>query len=78
MRENYLLDIVCQHVSDAILTYLSKHDMSRYKFAQKAQISTGMLDHYICMRYAPNAVNCMKLAEAMDITVDELIRGKKP
>lgn len=62
-----------EHVRDAIQAGGKVGAMSR-----KTGIPIGTLNKYVSLRSAPSAINALKIAKAIGLTVEELAAGKAP
>ena len=62
-----------ERVRDAIQEGGKVGEMSR-----KTGIPVGTLNKYVSLRSVPSAINALKIAKAVGLTLEDLARGRKP
>lgn len=67
----------CIAISDKIREYMIENDMFDYDFAKLAGVSKTSMSAYINATSEPTAVSLLKIAKAMNISVDHLLGKKK-
>ena len=51
---------------------MNKRNMNARALAQRTGISDKMISNYLWAKQMPSAINCMKIADALDIDMNEL------
>ena len=59
-------------LADKIFHEMTRQNMNARTLAQRTGISDKMISNYLWAKQMPSAINCMKIADALDIDMNEL------
>lgn len=59
-------------LADKIFHEMNKRNMNARALAQRTGISDKMISNYLWAKQMPSAINCMRIADALDIDMNEL------
>lgn len=59
-------------LADKIVHEMTKRNMNARTLAQRTGISDKMISNYLWAKQMPSAINCMRIADALDLDMNEL------
>lgn len=59
-------------LADKIFHEMNKRNINAITLAQRTGISDKMISNYLWAKQMPSAINCMRIADALDIDMNEL------